>query len=143
MSSPEHVECGHFEESNSKIHNGMLLLAHAYHMEVFRIKTSLTNVDQYASAHVIQRHNGYFWPIEMFLIFVLHFSLFLFPFSFFVSNFLFLIFVSHFSFTFFVFPFLFLIFCFLFFVFIFILFFWVWHSSAKLISRAVYWWHQI
>ena len=32
MSSPEHVECEQVEESNSKIHNGMLLLAKAYHI---------------------------------------------------------------------------------------------------------------
>ena len=31
-SSPELVECEHFEESNGKIHNGILLLAQAYHM---------------------------------------------------------------------------------------------------------------
>ena len=30
-SSPELVECEHFEESNSKIHTGILLLAQAYH----------------------------------------------------------------------------------------------------------------
>ena len=34
LSSPEHVEFEHFEESNSNIHNGMLLLAEAYHMNV-------------------------------------------------------------------------------------------------------------
>ena len=28
-------------------------------------KTSPTKVDQYASAHVIQQHNGYFWPIDI------------------------------------------------------------------------------
>ena len=32
MIFPEHAECGYFEESNSKIHNGMLLLWHAYHV---------------------------------------------------------------------------------------------------------------
>ena len=31
MSSPEHVEREHFEESNNKIHNGVLLLAHVDH----------------------------------------------------------------------------------------------------------------
>ena len=33
-SSPEHVECENFEERNSKIHNGILLLALAHHMIV-------------------------------------------------------------------------------------------------------------
>ena len=36
MNSLEHVECDHFEESNSKIHNGMLLLGHTYHMFIFK-----------------------------------------------------------------------------------------------------------
>ena len=31
----EHVECEHFGERNSKIHNGILLLAPAYHMNVY------------------------------------------------------------------------------------------------------------
>ena len=35
MSSPELVECEHFRENNSKIHNGILLLALAYHMTGF------------------------------------------------------------------------------------------------------------
>ena len=30
----EHVECEHFGERNSKIHNGILLLAPAYHMNI-------------------------------------------------------------------------------------------------------------
>ena len=32
MSSPEHAECEHFEERNSKFHNGILFLTQAYHM---------------------------------------------------------------------------------------------------------------
>ena len=36
ISSPENVECEHFEESNSKIHNGILLLAPAYHMNIHK-----------------------------------------------------------------------------------------------------------
>ena len=32
MSSPEYAECEHFEERNSKFHNGILLLAQAYHI---------------------------------------------------------------------------------------------------------------
>ena len=31
-SSPEHAECEHFEERNSKFHNGILLLMQAHHM---------------------------------------------------------------------------------------------------------------
>ena len=33
MSSPEHLEYEYFEKSNSKIHNGILLLAHADHID--------------------------------------------------------------------------------------------------------------
>ena len=32
MSSPEHAEWEHFEERNSKFHNGILLLTQAYHI---------------------------------------------------------------------------------------------------------------
>ena len=32
LMNAEHVECEHVEENNSKFHNGMLLLAHAYHI---------------------------------------------------------------------------------------------------------------
>ena len=34
MSSPDDVKCEHFGERNSKIHNGILLLAPAYHINV-------------------------------------------------------------------------------------------------------------
>ena len=37
MSSPKHVECEHFEERNSKFHNGMLLLAPAYHICISKL----------------------------------------------------------------------------------------------------------
>ena len=40
-SSPELVECEHFEESNSKIHTGMLLLAHADHIIPTRRSSNL------------------------------------------------------------------------------------------------------
>ena len=32
LNSPEHAEWKHFEEKNSKFHNGILLLTQAYHM---------------------------------------------------------------------------------------------------------------
>ena len=41
MSSPEHAECEHFEERNSKFHSGILLLTQAYHMETIGACTNL------------------------------------------------------------------------------------------------------
>ena len=58
LSSPEHAECEHFEEMNSKIHNEILLLVQANHIwtqaEAIRInwyhtrpiKTKVINWDQ-------------------------------------------------------------------------------------------------
>ena len=34
LSSPEHAKCEHFEERNSKFHDGILLLTQAYHMNI-------------------------------------------------------------------------------------------------------------
>ena len=42
LRSPEREECEHFEEGNSKIHNGILLLAPAYHIW-FKVIIRLTS----------------------------------------------------------------------------------------------------
>ena len=41
MSSPEHAECEHFEERNSKFQNGILLLTQAYHMQNWNLLSNL------------------------------------------------------------------------------------------------------
>ena len=46
---PQHVECEHFDESNSKINNGMLLPAPAYHVcTKYRIPQSWQEVSKMA-----------------------------------------------------------------------------------------------
>ena len=63
MSSPEHVEREQVEESNSEIHNGMLLLALACHMLAGTIKDIVTRY-AHGKGNYVERQFGLDTPFK-------------------------------------------------------------------------------